>query len=270
MAETIVCGRCGTRSWAGALTCYACGQSLTPGGPAPATPGQPPVPYAPVMPAAPAAPQQFAPQQFAPPPAAAQPWYGAPAGPGQPPVPYATVPQGQPGQPGQPMPYAPVPPAFGGPGPYGYGAPPAGYYPASPYVAGGARPTGIAVLTVVEIVIGIVGLFIAYDLFYWSDWRFTYDGGFAGGLDLLLGLAYLATSVALFAVASGLWRMLRWAWVPAFVLSVVLLCFIVLSGIEWGVTGLDIIGVCAHLSVLAYLNTNSVRRLFGKSPLGFL
>lgn len=145
------------------------------------------------------------------------------------------------------MPYAPIPPAL-------YSA----------------RPTGIAFITVVEIVIGIVGLFVAYDLFYWADYRFTYDGGMSGGLDLVLAFAYLVTSIMVFAVASGIFRMLRWAWAPAIALSVGLLCLIVFSVVEWGITGLDIIGACAHLSVLAYLNTNPVRRIFGMGPVGFL
>jgi hypothetical protein len=184
-------------------------------------------------------------------------------------MPYAPVPPALAGQPPA-MPYAPVPPAFGGPAPYGDGAPPAGYNAAGPHTAGGARPIGINVLIVVEIVIAIVGLLIANDLFYWADWRFTYDGGLSGGLDAALGVAYVATSIAVFTVASGLWRMQRWAWTSAFILSVVLLGLIVFSVVDWGITGLDVIGAAAHLSVLAYLNTNPVRRLFGIAPVGFL
>jgi len=60
------------------------------------------------------------------------------------------------------------------------------------------------------------------------------------------------------------------AWIQACLLSIVLIGFDVLSVFEWGVTGLDIIGLTVHLSVLAYLNLNSVRGLFGRPPTTFL
>jgi uncharacterized membrane protein (DUF2068 family) len=85
-----------------------------------------------------------------------------------------------------------------------------------------------------------------------------------------MGMAYLATSIAGFALAWGLWSLHRWAWMATCLLSIVLLGFDVFSMVEWGVTGPDIIGVTVHLSVLSYLNMGSVRVLFGRSPTGFL
>ena len=161
----------------------------------------------------------------------------------------------------------PAQPWYGAAGPYG--APPAGYNPSVPFGTGAARPIGIAILTIVEIVIGIVGLSVVVDLLYWANISNYYQEAEAG-LDLVMGLAYIATSVAGFAVARRLWSMRSEAWIQACLLSIILIGFDVFSVFEWGVTGLDIIGLTVHLSVLAYLNLNSVRGLFGRPPTTFL
>jgi hypothetical protein len=239
LADMTVCGRCGARPWAGAIFCHACGASLRSNGPVGVSPGQPSRPFAPVPPAVSAVPPSFAP------PLDPRGVSATPAAFGTPPAP----PVAPPGLP--------------------YGAPPAGYNPSVPFGTGAARPIGLAILTVVEIVIGIVGLTVVVDLLYWANVSNYYQEAEAG-LDLVMGLAYLATSVAGFAVARRLWSMRPEAWIQACLLSIVLIGFDVLSVFEWGVTGLDIIGLTVHLSVLAYLNLNSVRGLFGRPPTTFL
>ena len=56
----------------------------------------------------------------------------------------------------------------------------------------------------------------------------------------------------------------------ACLLSIILLGFEVLGVFEWGVETTDVLGAIVNLSVLAYLNTNSVRVFFGRSPTAFL
>lgn len=188
-----MCGRCGARSWAGAKSCYACGQSLTANGQAVVPPGQPPTPFAQVPPAVPAVPPQVA-----------------------------------------------------------------------------ARPFGIAILTSVEIVIGLVGLYVALDLFEWANWALSYGDAAEVAQDFVMAVAYLATSVAVFDLARALWSMQQWAWMRACLLSIVLLGLIVFSVFLWGIDTMDVVGIVVHLSVLAYLSTSSVRGLFGRSPTTFL
>jgi len=246
LTEVTACGRCGTRSWAGTKYCYACGQSLTPNGQAVVSPGQPPTPFATVPPAVPAVPP-YAPTL-------------APAGwpvSGGAPDPGGFNPSGGPS----------APPWYGAAGPYG--TPPAGYNAGSPSGTGVARPTGITILAIVEIAIGVGGLSVALDLIKWANVSNYYQAG-EGAFDLVMALAYLTTSVAVFGLARGLWSMQPWAWMRACLLSIVLLGLIVLAVFEWGVETTDVVGVTVYLSVLAYLNTNSVRGLFGRPPTTFL
>lgn len=171
-----------------------------------------------------------------------------------------------PGQP--PMPAQPAPPWYGAVGPYG--APPAGFNPANSYETLGPRPLGIAVLTVVEIVIGIVGFLVSIDLFRWVDYGFTYQDTGEVGMDLVMGLAYLATSVGVFGVAREIWQMRHWVWMRACLLNLAFIGLIVFSVLPWGLTALDVVGIAANGSVLVFLNLNSIRRVFGRSPLALL
>jgi hypothetical protein len=134
---------------------------------------------------------------------------------------------------------------------------------------GSVRPFGIAVVAIVEIVVAIVGLFVVFDLLYWSAVS-GYYGESETGLDLVMGLGYLATSIAGFVIARGLWSLRSAAWPAACVLCLVLAGFDLISVVEWGVTGLDLVGLAVHLSVLAYLNTNTVRALFGRPATTFM
>jgi hypothetical protein len=140
-----------------------------------------------------------------------------------------------------------------------------------PAAAPTSRPFGIAMLVFVEIVVGLIGLYVIYDYFYWADWRFTYDGsaGVIWGLvDGALGLAYIATTITAFSLVSRLWKLQASAWPVANVLSLASIGLIVVSVILWGSESvLDPVGVIAHLSVLVYLNLTHVRGLFGRAPL---
>lgn len=146
LADVMACGRCGARSWAGAFHCHACGGSLTSAGQVVVPPGQPQTPFAPSPPGVPVVPPQFAPPN---PPAVAPPGWPVPGAP--PPGPF--TPYGAPS----------AQPWYGAAGPYG--APPAGYNPGPPSGTVAARPIGMTILAIVEIAIGLVGLYIAIDLF---------------------------------------------------------------------------------------------------------
>jgi len=273
LAEVVVCGRCGTRSWAGVKFCYACGGSLMPGWPGGAPAGQVAAPAVqapvaqvpaaepPVVQAQPIAPVQPAPPNpYAAPPAApqaAQPWpgnaaqYGAP-GQYAPPAPYAT-----------PSPYAA--PQSAQPGSY------SANFSIDGFAASlSAKPVGLLFVVAVEIVIALVGFFVAYDLLRWVYWGLNYSYYGEVPLDAVVGVAYFATSWLMMGAARGLWSQRAWAWTRACLLNVVLLGMIVGSVIPWGLNTLDIIGIVANSVMLVCLNLTSTRKLFGRGPLAFL
>ena len=280
MTEATVCGRCGARSWVGATFCATCGQALTSGGPAAFSPGQTPMP-APVQPTATAtAAPQFAPPPFGPPP------YGPPPST----TPVAPVPAAQPSAwppiagaqyPGQVAPYGappagpwygapPAPPAgpwSGAPAPYG--APPVGFNPANLYETNGPRPLGISVLAVVEIITGIVCLYVTLEFFAWANWAANWGSDGELVADAVLGFAYLATGVSMFGAGREIWLMRHWIWMRACLLSVALMGLILVAIAIWRVVNpSDVVGLVVSACVLGYLNTNPVRRVFGRSPLG--
>jgi hypothetical protein len=152
---------------------------------------------------------------------------------------------------------------YGAAGPFG--APPARYNVGAPSGVIAARPTGTAILTIVEIAVAVAGVLVAIDLLRWADWRFTYDDFAWGLLDLAMGGAYVAASATGFGVARGIWSLQPWAWTRACTLSLGLLGLLVVSVFVWGVEGQDILGLLAHASILAYLSLSSVRVLFGRS-----
>jgi hypothetical protein len=128
----------------------------------------------------------------------------------------------------------------------------------------GARPVGISLLAIVELVIGLVGLFVVYDYLYWADYGITYDGIASSSLGVVMGLLYLATSIAAFVIASGVWSQRPSVWGQAALLSFVMIGLEIVSVLLWGITGLDTVGLVVHVSVLMYLNQNSVRLAFGR------
>ena len=119
-----------------------------------------------------------------------------------------------------------------------------------------ARPDGISVLAVFEVIVALVGLYVARDLAYWSNWGFSYDNFREGVVDGAMALAYLATSITGFVVAWRLWSMRASAWWTAVVLNTALLGLILVGIVLWGVETTDLIGIPVNLGVLWYLNQN--------------
>jgi hypothetical protein len=151
-----------------------------------------------------------------------------------------------------------------------YGSLPAGSNAMDGSVAGAVRPSGITILAMVEVVIALVGLYVARDLAYWSDWGFSYDNVRQGVVDGVVALAYLATSITGFVVAWRLWCLRPAAWSTAIVLSSALIGLDVLAIFLWGVETTDLLGIAVHLTVIWYLNLNHVRALFGRPPMSFM
>jgi hypothetical protein len=142
-----------------------------------------------------------------------------------------------------------------------------GYQAVGGSPTGAARPDGISILAVFEVIIALVGLYVARDLAYWSNWGFSDDNIRAGVVDGAMALAYLATSITGFVVAWRLWSMRASAWWPAVVLNSALLGLILVGVILWGVETTDLLGIPVNLAVLWYLNQNGIRALFGRPPM---
>jgi hypothetical protein len=239
--------------------CHACGQSLIPSAPVAAPMAPPPPPPVSALPAPSAAP--FAPR-FAPPPPPPQ--FVAPA-------PQYAVP---------PTPAQLAAPQWPIPGPASMGGIPAGSAPTGWPAAGwnavatpglvAARPFGILVLTVFEIIVALVGFTVVLDYFYWADWRFGYEDFGWGMVDGAFGLAFLVASVAGFVVASKLWSLRPDGWSLAIMLSCSLMSLQVVSALLWEMTTLSLIGLCVHAGILVYLNLAHVRALFGRAPQTFI
>jgi hypothetical protein len=174
----------------------------------------------------------------------------------------------------QAQPIAPVQPAPSAPYAAAPSAQPGGYstgFSADGFVASlSAKPAGLLFVVAVEIVIALVGFFVAYDLFQWVNYGLNYGDGGEVPLDAAVGVAYFATSWLMMGAARGLWSQHSWAWTRACLLNVVLLGMIIGSVIPWGLNTLDIIGIVANSVMLVCLNLTSTRMLFGRRQLAFL
>lgn len=196
-----------------------------------------------------------------------------------PPPPTAGVASQPPDAPQLAAPYpgarAPVPPPWslpptppGGGGQNRYGGPTAGYnVGGAPGAA--ARPTGIAILAILEVAGGLLGLIAAKALFDYADLH-NYLYGSGGQTAQFLGLASAAGAIAAFILAWGLWSVRPWAWLLGCALSVISAAFAILSLVGGGEAVSAMINVGVDAAVLYYLNTNEIRALFGRPPSTFM
>lgn len=248
MTGSSSCPTCGTAQIPNALFCVKCGGKLAG------------VPVGP-----PAAPE--APAWSQPPPAPEPPAWSQPV------PPAAAMP-----------PAAPVPPPWSQPVPQAVAAPPAwsqpraGFQgpPGQPYGvpvqpgAGVARPTGIAILAILEVVGGVLGLVAAKALFDYADLRNYWYGAGSGGAAQFIGLCSAAGAVAAFVLAWGLWSIRPWAWLLGCILSAVSAGFALLSLTGGGDVASAAINIGVDAAVLYYLNTNQIRAIFGHPPSTFM
>jgi hypothetical protein len=173
-------------------------------------------------------------------------------------APLTPVPTAAPaGWPAQPSP-------TGGPPVPGYGGS-AGQSTTTP-----GRPTGIAVLAVVELVTCLVVLFVIYDFGYWANWEFTYGDVGWGAVDALMAVGWAAVAGTAVMAASRLWSMQASAWRLAVGLAVGMISLMAVSTLLWSPSPSDFVGATAQLCGLAYLNLSHVRPLFGRRPLSFM
>jgi hypothetical protein len=255
MGGVMFCPNCGTRQEGQPRFCFSCGHDLSAAIAARASvPDQQPAPPPPGPAATPPAMAAAAPQPpalpAAPPVSVAPPAVAPPAW---------SVPANQP-QFQAPNPYAA--PGYGGPG---YAAPASGH-------AGtfGARPTGIAILAILEVVGGVLGLWAAKLLFDVVDVRNYYYGD--GGTYQLIAFASIAGAAAGFVLAYGLWQLRPWAWLLGCGLCIASAAIYVLALVNNGngSAGSAVINIGIDAAVLYYLNTNGVRAVFGRPPTTFL
>jgi hypothetical protein len=161
----------------------------------------------------------------------------------------------------------PAGPPVGGAG--SNGSPSAGGSAVGTSGADAARPLGIVILTIVEVVVAVVGVYVVLDYAYWAGWRFSYDEPVWGVVDSAIALAYASASLTGFAIISGLWSMRPWTWPVAIRLSWSLIGLGVVAVLLWGLEPFGLLGLVVQLGVLSYLNLGHVRGLFGRAPLAF-
>ena len=262
MTEQAFCPHCGVPQIAGAQFCVKCGQKL-PGGP-------------PVQQTAPVAPSA-APSAAVTPPS----WSQPPAAPSAAPAAAVTPPAWSQPPAAPPAPSAAVtPPSWSQqrgvtqPGPYGAPPPPPGYYPGGQPHPLVQRPTGIAILAILEVVGGVLCLLVAKALFDYADAvnrvnDYYGTAGDAGGAQFA-GVAYLAASVASFVAAWGLWSIRPWAWLLGCALAAISVASAVLSLANHGDAVWVVINIGVNAGALYYLNINEIRALFGRPPSTFM
>ena len=245
MGDAMFCPNCGTRQEGLPKFCFACGQDLaaivakrgsavTPAPSAPAAPGPADAPT-PVF----LAPPPVAPHPVAPPPPPAPPAWSVPSNQTQ----------------------------FQAPSPYPMPGGHPGYV--APGHAGtfGARPTGIAIIAILEVVGGVLGLWGALVLFGAHDLEYYYGYGDSTNYQLL-ALVSAAGAAAAFALAWGLWELRPWAWMLGVGLCIVSAAvYLLIAFVVHGDTLVSAaINVGVDAAVLYYLNLNSIRAIFGRPP----
>jgi hypothetical protein len=171
-----------------------------------------------------------------------------------------------------PQPGAPAPPAAPTtaprPGtPTKPAMPNAGSPVAPGYRAAAARPFGIVLLVIVEVVTALICLSVASDFWYWFGWRARFDEMDRAAVDLVVAVGYLAIAGGSAAVAWRLWSMRRDAWLAAIALSAGVLAITVISSIIWDFEARGILGIVVHTGAIGYLNLTPTRALFGRGPL---
>jgi hypothetical protein len=80
----------------------------------------------------------------------------------------------------------------------------------------------------------------------------------------------LANSIDALVVGSGQWARRASIWMPAALLSLLMIGLDIFSLLWWGLTGLGILGFAVRIAVLGYLNQNPARRAFGRPETAFL
>ncbi len=128
------------------------------------------------------------------------------------------------------------------------------------------RSTGVTILAIGVVIVGLSALMVAREYLSWMVWRFDYDDAIWGIVDMTLALAYLGLAVNVFVAATRIWSVESEAWRQALLACLALVGLDLLSVVVWGLTTSDVIGLVAYGVVIGWLNLTSIRAAFGRSP----
>jgi hypothetical protein len=117
------------------------------------------------------------------------------------------------------------------------------------------RPLGVTIIAILLFIAGVSGILSALAGF-----------GVFGGHKVMIATPILLLIVSLvqMSVASGLWQLLRWAWLTAVVVVVVTIIVNVIGIFAKVQLPSVIISLVIDVIVLLYLNSGGVRRAFAK------
>jgi hypothetical protein len=129
------------------------------------------------------------------------------------------------------------------------------------------RPTGVAILTVLQIISGIGDVLVGIILLFGGLVFGILGGGILGSALLLLGTLAFALGVFSFILAFGLWTGKGWAWSLSLIGAMIGLVLGVLGIVVGGLTVVSLaylVPIILSVLILVYLNTNAVRVFFGR------
>ncbi len=132
-----------------------------------------------------------------------------------------------------------------------------------------ARPPGVVVLTILQIISGVGDIFMGI-LLLLAYTVVTALAGVGAVATAFLGLGMVALGLAVFsfALAYGVWTGEGWAWSLSIIGAVIGLCLGVLGLVVGGLTLenlIDVVPIALYALILAYLYTRKVRAYFGKA-----
>jgi hypothetical protein len=153
-------------------------------------------------------------------------------------------------------------------------------YPSPETKVSGARPLGVTIIGILEVLAGIVGIFGSVVIFFASGVSGAVAGGFVGGLagfaaGFFLGGFALIVALITLAVGFGLLRGSGWAWTFGVIISVinVIIGLVDIAGgsvraLSMGFLGTSLFGgvgtLVLSLIILVYLYRPNVKAFFGK------
>ncbi|KXA90003.1 hypothetical protein AKJ61_01605 [candidate division MSBL1 archaeon SCGC-AAA259B11] len=121
------------------------------------------------------------------------------------------------------------------------------------------RPLGIAILGVLDIVIGI----LVCSLGILALAGAAFSSGLARGATLITGLLFLALGMFAITVGGGFWTGKNWAWITGLILYIIGLSAGVVTVLTGDVMG--IVGVIVEGVIIYYLFKPNVKKWFGRA-----
>ena len=113
----------------------------------------------------------------------------------------------------------------------------------------GERPLGVTILAVLEIIVGLLGLFSGFTLLTLGA-MVPFIGAFAA----LLGAVVLIIGIVDVIIGWGLWSLKSWAWMVALIVNIINL---ILNAIQ-----LAWLGAIINLIIILYLQQGDIKSRF--------